>query len=213
MDSKTVIAERTLYSVDKDGVGRDLRLLIGKPYKTDTQFGDWACPVALEGLHGTFPDMYGVDSWQALMIARELIGRMLSYFVHGGGTLYWERDGEAISIEELFGVAYLDPDTPETIAAQPEDGPMSDEQSARVAALTDDDISQIDTSILKHCTHQYRKLVLVIGKAMDDSDESLRDVPDLFYAERIKEIVREGKLESQGDLNKMRFSEVRRPDL
>lgn len=210
MNIEDIIAERTIYAIDKDGNGLDLRLMIGRPYKTDTKFGDWACPVAIEGLHDTFWDMYGTDSWQALMIAHGLMGRLLTYFIEEGGKLYWKQGGAELDIATLFGAPYLEPDTPDAIAAEPEDGTMSEEQLTRVSKLTDDEIAQIDTSIMNHCTHQFRKLARIIFKAMDETEGSRHDIPDLFYAERIRSLVRNGQLESQGDLNKMRFSEVRR---
>ncbi len=85
-----LIAERTIYAVDKDGREFEIRLLIGKPYPVD--FGDnWACPFAMDGLHGRFPDMFGVDSWQALTIALELCRRLLSYFVEEAADCFGRR--------------------------------------------------------------------------------------------------------------------------
>ena len=37
------------------------------------------------------------------------------------------------------------------------------------------------------------------------------DVPDIYYAQRVRHLVEVGKLESQGDLHYMRYSEVRLP--
>ena len=45
-----------------------------------------------------------------------------------------------------------------------------------------------------------------------DNSESIQSVPDLFYAERLRKLVQDGKLESQGNLHYMRFSEVRLPE-
>ena len=88
------------------------------------------------------------------------------------------------------------------------DGPMTPEQQSRVDQLTSEEIESIDKALLANCSHQFRKLARVVGMAMDTPIQKKR-IPDLFYAERIRHLVSEGKLESQGNLNYMRFSEVR----
>jgi hypothetical protein len=55
MSERELIAERVIYAVDKDYRGFEIRIMIGKPYQTDSKYGDWACPVAMIGLHGAFP--------------------------------------------------------------------------------------------------------------------------------------------------------------
>jgi len=46
---------------------------------------------------------------------------------------------------------------------------------------------------------------------MQANDGLVPKVPDIFYAERVRNLVAEGKLESQGNLLYMGFSEVRLP--
>ena len=41
--------------------------------------------------------------------------------------------------------------------------------------------------------------------------KSVLGIPDLFYAERLRKLVQDGRLESQGNLAYMRLSEVRLP--
>ena len=40
---------------------------IGEPYRVNDV--SWACPVAVEGVDSKLADMYGIDSWQALLLA------------------------------------------------------------------------------------------------------------------------------------------------
>jgi len=101
MNDRNPIAKRIIFAIDKDGREFEIRAALGLPYETES--GDWACPVALEGLHGGLPDMYGVDSWQSLVIAIKTIHTTLSYFVEDGGKLYWDKGGEELSVAELFG--------------------------------------------------------------------------------------------------------------
>ncbi len=203
MIERELIAERTIYAIDKDSRGFEIRLMVGKPYQTDSKHGDWACPVAMIGLHGVFPDMHGVDSWQALTIAQQLIGRLLTYFVEDGGRLFWEENGAELTVEELF--------EPPTEEPEP-DVPMTDEQQERVNGLTAEEIQNIDDSLMAGASTQFRKVARVVGIAMAVDSDSLKLVPDIFYASRVRKLVEEGRLLSQGNLEFMRFSEVKLPE-
>lgn len=200
---REVIAERMLFAVDKNFQEIEIRVLVGKPYETDSKYGDWACPVALLGLHGVFPDMHGVDSWQSLQIAQNLVRGLLTYFVEDGGKLYWDKkDREEITIDELFG-------QPTEIPVS--DGTLSGEQKHRVEQLTEDEVSIVDNTILKNSSDQWRKVARVVGESIIANRETIPDVPDIFYAQRLEKLVADGKLQSQGNLDYMRFSEIRLP--
>jgi hypothetical protein len=69
-------------------------------------------------------------------------------------------------------------------------------------------VEKIDQVILANAREQYRKVALIIAVAR----ESLGNMPDVdndTIAARIVVLVEAKKLESQGDLSKWRFSEVR----
>src|SRR5215204_850303 len=136
---KELIAERTIFAVDQHSREFEMRLTIGKPYPSS--HGDWACPVSMIGLHGTFPDMYGIDSWQALMNVRNLLHDLLRYFVEDGGKLYWEKGGEELKIEELFGHWQED---------RVPDGPLTTDELRRVESLTAEELQRIDDAIMSH---------------------------------------------------------------
>lgn len=59
MIERELVAERTIYAIDKDTQGVEIGIMVGRPYPYGS---DWACPVAMIGLRGAFPDMCGVDS-------------------------------------------------------------------------------------------------------------------------------------------------------
>ncbi len=44
---------------------------------------------------------------------------------------------------------------------------------------------------------------------MDAYPDQYYDVPDVFYSQRLRDLVSAGHLEAQGNLYRMRFSEVR----
>lgn len=64
---------------------------IGKPYAVkDEKDGNYArCPVATQGLYGKHPDMEGVDTFQALLLALGLVQRLMADFLKKGGKIYY----------------------------------------------------------------------------------------------------------------------------
>jgi len=87
---------------------------------------------------------------------------------------------------------------------------LSTEQQARVRTLSDTELKEIDEALLKNTDSNWRKVARVIGGAIMSIGGSYKEVPDIFYAQRVKTLVEEGLLESQGNLNRMRHSEVKR---
>ena len=68
----------------------------------------------------------------------------------------------------------------------------------------------VDHTILAHCKPRFLKVALIVGnvaialKVPMDEDKG-------FIADRIKALVKAGRLQSQGDLDRWRFSEIRLP--
>ena len=92
-----------------------------------------------------------------------------------------------------------------------DDAELTAEQRAIVARLTPDDIADIDAILFGLVPERWRKVAYVVGKAMSASDPvRTAGVPDVFYAERIRHLVRVGMIESAGNLRRMRYSEVRK---
>ena len=91
------------------------------------------------------------------------------------------------------------------------DGPLTPEQLAVVEKLTPDELTKIDEGLLSNCCDQWRKVARVVGTTMlNDGPYRYEYVPDTFYSQRVKILVERGSLESQGNLDFMRYSEVRR---
>jgi hypothetical protein len=97
---QTTIASRKFLAIDKDGREFELTIAVGEPYQISEN--EWACPASMEGLHGRFADMHGVDSWQALQLAHQIIAQMLLTFTERGGRLFWPEEREPVTPEELF---------------------------------------------------------------------------------------------------------------
>ena len=85
-------------------------------------------------------------------------------------------------------------------------------ERAIVDRLTADDLAAIDAVLLSHINSRWRKVAMIVAKTLSDSARPrTRDVPYLFYAERIRHLAAIGVIESVGNLRRMRFSEVRKP--
>ena len=94
---RPTIASRRLLAIEANGREFEVTIAIGTPYEVAE--GEWACPASMDGLH-RLRDIRGVDSWQAMQLAYQLIATMLSYFVEDGGRLVWL--GEPMATEQLF---------------------------------------------------------------------------------------------------------------
>jgi len=100
----------------------------------------------------------------------------------------------------------LDPDK-EQREPDPE---LSPDELARVAQLTESDVMRIDAVLVAAASVNWRKVARIVGTAMNEPTR-LPGVPDIYYAERVRKLVEAGRLESQGNLGYMRYSEVRLP--
>ncbi len=90
---------------------------------------------------------------------------------------------------------------------------LDDEDRLAVSALSEDDIAAIDRAILAEVRNHWLKVAMVVSNAMDAYPAEYLDIPDLFYGQRVRELVRSGKLESRGEISRMRNSEIRLPSL
>ncbi len=91
------------------------------------------------------------------------------------------------------------------------DGPMSSEQRAVADSLSAEMVAMIDAALLSHAKATERKVAMVVGMTMGDPAVRVPGLPDLFYAERVKALVAKGLLVAEGNLDYMRYSEVRLP--
>ena len=92
---------------------------------------------------------------------------------------------------------------------QPE-AELTPEQLAKVARLSEAEIRAIDETLLSNARQEWCKVAMIVARTImrySDADS----LPDVFYSQRVRKLVADGRLESQGNLAYMRFSEVRLP--
>ncbi len=91
------------------------------------------------------------------------------------------------------------------------DPPLTAEQAAVAAALTPEFIAQIDAQLLFHATPLNRKVSMLVGLTMSNMQLRVPGLPDLYFALRVRSLVARGLLVAEGNLDYMRYSEVRLP--
>ena len=88
---------------------------------------------------------------------------------------------------------------------------LSDEDKEVVALLGATDRDAIDNALLFECAPSWRKVARVVGTAMRSLQDTHPAVPVGYFAQRVAHLVDSGRLESDGNLEYMRYSEVRLP--
>jgi hypothetical protein len=99
-----VIASRSFVAITRHGDRFDVQLKIGKPYRVSDE--EWACPLALDGLHNPMVDIRGVDSLQSLLLAIRMTRSFLKHFIESGGSLHWPDEGthgRGLHLDQIFG--------------------------------------------------------------------------------------------------------------
>lgn len=89
---------------------------------------------------------------------------------------------------------------------------MTKVEKAFVDKLSQEDVEIIDKTLLSNATNEWRKVAMIVAITMMNLPNRVQGIPDIFYAQRVRKLVEGGRLESQGNLKNMRFSEVRLPN-
>jgi hypothetical protein len=89
--------------------------------------------------------------------------------------------------------------------------PIGPEEAAAFGRLREDEVAGIDDAILSCATPHWQKVARVVMLAERKLGTKYPQFSYVLYAERIRLLADQGRLESQGELSFMRFSEVRLP--
>ena len=89
IENPTIIATEEVIWLREDGDEILIQACVGKPYE---QEGAWACPAALMGVDGRYPDIVGASSLQALHLAIRLIRQRLEHLIDEGEVLVYRND-------------------------------------------------------------------------------------------------------------------------
>lgn len=89
--------------------------------------------------------------------------------------------------------------------------PLTAEEISAVGKLTEADFKIIDAAILANSSEGWLKVARVVSSTADALRNRFPDLSYVFYAQRLRWLVKKGHLKSQGNLAYMRFSEIRIP--
>lgn len=95
-----IVATSSLDCVNSVGERYQVMVEIGRPYRAPE--GEWACPVAMRGLHNSLPDVRGEDSLQALCLAASLVRMLLTGFVEDGGKIFFPNSDSEYDLNATF---------------------------------------------------------------------------------------------------------------
>jgi hypothetical protein len=90
--------------------------------------------------------------------------------------------------------------------------PLSAEEQLAAAKLTDADLQLIDAAIFDECSTRWLKVARVVTRTEDALSSRFPGISYIFYTQRLIKLAEDGRLESQGNLEYIRFSEVRIPE-
>ena len=90
-----------------------------------------------------------------------------------------------------------------------QDDVLTPQQVASTALLGAEEVASIDQALLQNMSQRWLKVAMVVSRAMNQIGSQFPGVPDVYYSLRVRELVARQVLESQGNLLRMRFSEVR----
>lgn len=86
---------------------------------------------------------------------------------------------------------------------------LTEEQVDIVSNITTEELEKIDSELLLLVGDRYQKVAKIVLTYMFKNEDLNSGVPDLFYGLRIKQLAEAGKIEFQGNLEFMQYSEVK----
>ncbi len=94
------VATLALRYTDSKGSASRILIAIAMPYQRGAR--DWACPVAIDGLHARLPHVHGASSLQALCLGISLVHSLLEERLSKGGTFLTD-DSLPFDLNTCFG--------------------------------------------------------------------------------------------------------------
>ena len=91
----------------------------------------------------------------------------------------------------------------------PPDPELTEAQRSLVNKLTESQLAEIDRALLDNVSSRYQKMAKIVGVTMSGLENRVPGIPDIFYAERLREFIRSGEIEAEGHTLSMRYCELR----
>ena len=91
------------------------------------------------------------------------------------------------------------------------DRELTPEEEFNVSKLKAKDLKIIDAALLAEASTSERKISWVVGKTMKSLGPNFDHIPAVFLARRVRKLIGEGKLETNGDTDYIRRKEAKPP--
>ncbi len=88
------------------------------------------------------------------------------------------------------------------------DRPLTTDQQALADSLDPAVVANVDAILLSHARNRGRKVAMLVGLTMAETEVAGIGLPDKYYADRVKSLIEVGKLVAIGDPDYMRHCEV-----
>ena len=87
------------------------------------------------------------------------------------------------------------------------------DQEARdaIARLDENDFLQIDRAILSSLSRDWKKAGFITAGVMIAAPDEYEDLPEMFYASRIRALAEASRIETKGDARALKTFEIRLP--
>lgn len=149
---------------------------------------------------------------RAIRVLTEAEGLVFRLQKNEGGKERVEAYGEVVTdilwkLRAPLVIQYPDLDT--SVPEGPPDTLLDQEEQESVDQLTPEQVRTIDDALLAGCATSWSKVARIVGDAIGKFSEEFPEVSGGYYAQRVIVLVQKGHLESQGNLEYMRYSEVR----
>lgn len=82
--------------------------------------------------------------------------------------------------------------------------------ASKISNLSSSQISEIDAQLKKIVDSKWRKTSYIVGTAMAELGAGFVGIPDVFYSSRLAQFYDQEIIEVNGDLRRMRLSEIRK---
>lgn len=115
--------------------------------------------------------------------------------------------GEALQLRSPAVLQYPDLEAPRAMGEPDTD--LDAHESDIVARLPQEEARVIDAALLAECAAAPRKVARVVSAAMRNLGDAYEHVPLGYYVQRVAALAAAGRLVADGNLDYMRFSEVR----
>jgi len=139
-----------------------------------------------------------------------------------------DRSGGELPPQRSLSLAYLSPETMLALGLLDAARPLDDvarrrhlslwnrlrAENADLRVFGDDglqsaEITAFDSALLDEIAADWLKVARVVGSVLLAREEEHEDVGPFFLSARLREMVKAGRIESQGDIFRIRYSEVR----